>query len=62
MIFMAIFSLNKRVMGWKEGELIIGMVCPLSNNSDPSLQGLSLFVALPFSLDSKKDLHHFSHF
>lgn len=66
MFFMALFSMKRSMMGWKEGELITGMVCPLSNNSIPSLQGLSLFVALPPSLDSpnatcaKKELHYLS--
>lgn len=51
MLFMALFSRNKSVMGLKEGELITGMDCSLNNKSIPSLKDLLLFVSLPFSLD-----------
>lgn len=66
MLFMALFPRNRSVMRWEEGELITAMGFPLTNNSNPSLQGLSLFAALPLSLDSlnttfaKKELHHLS--
>lgn len=51
MLFVALFSRNKIVMGLKEGELITGMDFSLNNNSIPSLKDLLLFVSLPFSVD-----------
>lgn len=51
MLIMVLFSMNRGMMGGKDGELIIGIVCPLSNDPISSLQGLSLLVALCLSLD-----------